>query len=143
MSWTLYWIFWYLNLRFFFVMMSALHWVYFTLKVFFFKKTTIECWILLIFTFSLFIYFCFNCTRLWICLAVDCLFVLFHTLGKLCTFLENCLWLVLKLKKVVLSIYGSKFLPSWSIRELVRVDKNGLLFSSSSELADELLVSND
>lgn len=28
-----------------------------------------------------------------------------------------------------------------SIKELVQVEKNGLLFSSSSELADELLVS--
>jgi beta-1,4-mannosyltransferase len=27
-----------------------------------------------------------------------------------------------------------------SIKELVKVEKNGLLFSSSSELADELLV---
>ena len=95
-----------------------------------------------IFTFNLFFKkLCFNCSRLWICLAVGCLFVLFHTLGKLSTSLENCLWLVLKFKKVVLFIYGSKFSPSWSIRELVRLDKNGLLFSSSSELADELLVS--
>lgn len=30
---------------------------------------------------------------------------------------------------------------SWSITELVKVEKNGLLFSSSSELADELVVS--
>lgn len=33
------------------------------------------------------------------------------------------------------------FLLVPSIKELVKVDKNGLLFSSSSELADQLLVS--
>lgn len=35
------------------------------------------------------------------------------------------------------------FFLIWSIKELVKVEKNGLLFSSSSELADELMVRPD
>ncbi|KAG7034852.1 UDP-glycosyltransferase TURAN [Cucurbita argyrosperma subsp. argyrosperma] len=74
--------------------------------------------------------------RLSICLGVDFLFALFPTLGN---FFSTSFGMCAMKHNIPKACKRFCFLSD-SINELVKAEKNGLLFSSSSELADELLM---
>lgn len=79
---------------------------------------------------------CLCCIIFMVLLHYSCLvWILFARVG--CFFVA---YLCLS-HRIWFSSESSVFLIVRSIKELVKVEKNGLLFSSSSELADELLVS--
>lgn len=130
--------------HFFYNDVSCMFWLWWFVLIYYFKTTIGWNMNLIHFQFILiFLLYLYGYTRLSICLAADCLFVLYVSYSWYDIYLPRKLFLIFSevQTKCSFSFIGQIILLSWSIKELVRDDKNGLLFSSSSELADELLVS--